>query len=281
MASFDFIDAAAKGYDVVFRNFVYLARVAVPVLFITILCFLIIIIMSSDNVLRAGLVFFPAFLVQGIYCAGLVRFALYNEPIHVWGSLVPAPERSSEKTDGLYVQGYRERNQSLQASAVCYTLISMLYILFIGFMGDLEHAAVESARSPEAMSAPPGAENPVLVGLIMLLPILAVFVWAIRLLYVYVPIAMGLGYKDYMHAMRGMMSSVSISAMFMLCTLPIITLSSPLFQFITFLFKPFPMILPVALIAVLTIIMLLSLSVLVAAAAFGINQVMQKDMRPR
>lgn len=279
MASFDFIDAAAKGYDIIFRNFFYLARVAMPVLFMTVLCFLIMMTISIDvSMTRFGLIMFPAFLLQGLYCSGLVRFVLFGEQIYVWGTLVPMPEKSNQLNPGAYIHGNLTRTQSLQAGAVTYTLISMLSIFFTEL---LDYIGRISASVPPEATPPQVNDISAVAGIFIVVPILGAFLWIIRLFYIYIPISMGFTYRYYIHAMRGMMSSVSIFALLLLCTLPIATLSSPLFQIAWFLCRPIPGVFPVVFVVVLTIITLLSLSVLVAAAAIGINQVMQKDMSNR
>lgn len=285
MASFDFIDAAAKGYEVVFKNFTYLARVALPALFMYVLCSLIVLMFASDmDMLRSGLIMFPATLVQGLYFAGLIRFVLYAEPIHVWGTLIPVPKTQPEARAEIFAQGGLGRTQAIQAGALVYALICLSGAAFFGTM---EHLAQEAALAlPQTPDIPAASDAPAppqgtLAQFIMLIPIFLAFLWGIRLCFAYVPMSMGFRFDTYMRAMQGMRSSCALLMMGMMCILPPVTLLMPVLSALLYLFKPIPSIAPVVFVIALSVILLLSFSILVSAAAFGLNQMMRGKDAPR
>lgn len=279
MASFDFIDAAVRGYELVFRYFVYLARVALPVLFMSVLCSLVQMTLLGDDSdsLHAGLIMLPAFLVAGLYYAGLVRFALYREPIHVWGMPAVMPEKVKEdKKDIPYVQGRLSRVQSLQAGAVLYTLVSLTGAFIVGMLGRYADTQGGAAHEVKAVESSMDAA-PTLLGFLVVLPILAGMVWLIRVAVIYVPVAMGFDFLRYMRSMRGLMSSISIMMMSLICFLPTVTLLMPVVMLVLHLFGPMPVLVPLVGVVLIQGVAIFIVSIWVAAMAYGINQVMREE----
>lgn len=276
MASFDFIDASAKAYDFIFKYFIYLAKVSVPVLFLMVLCQLMTIAFFQDmSVLRFGLVMFPAYLIQGVYSVALVRFALYNEPIHIWGTPIQTPQIESRPQNQLFLHGSLSQRQSIQGGMVCYTLI---YTMCMGIMGALElmaHSAMESERANPPDVSQQDLESAKFTSFIMLIPIAVSMVWLIKLCFIYLSTAMGFRFSTYMKAMQGIYPSVLLGLTLMICSLPVYAVSIPVMNLVLFLFKPIAVVAPVVFIVLTSVMLLISQSVIVLAAAFGINKAIE------
>lgn len=272
MASFDFIDAATKGYEVVFGNIAYLARVAVPVVFMTVLCSLIMMLMGTEvSFMRRGLVMFPAFLVQGIYYAGLVRFVLYREPIHVWGVPVALPEKAAfPKQDHPYVQGRVSRAVAVQSGTVVYAIVC---VVIFGVLGVLEHFAMMIEAMPKETLEQEAQNASPLVGFLILMPILGALLWALRLFALHLPFAMGFDGRRYLRTMgSGLGSSAALLGLFLICVLPLGVLLLPMMNMVLYLFKPVPSVIPVVMSVMQAMVDVLLWSIIVSGAAYGLNQ---------
>ena len=230
MASFDFIDAAAKGYEITWRDRAYLARVAVPVLFVKVACFLAIFVLGAqEHFLRQGLISMPGFVVEAIFVAGLIRYVLYREPIFIWGRAVPMPETDDKPYP---YHGAMSRNRCIQAGIATYLLLKVILGGFSAVVLDNYSPLTPTDGAPTEGEA----EVSLLYSLIdsfVMFGAIVLFVWSFRLLWIYIPISMGVSFSDYLKKMTGMKSSLYMMATWFICFLPLIILFVSVIQLFT------------------------------------------------
>ena len=214
MASFDFVDAAAKAYEFVWRERAYISRVAIPVIFVKIACALMIFVLGLQNkYLLSGLIAMPAHVVEAIFIVGLIRYVLYRESMFVWGRTIPAPE--SDQKPLLYSDPM-SRGRCLQAGFAFYLLIKVILLGFSGMMLDYSQTI-----DPAAQGEPP---PPTLWGALFFLSLLWLMVWSFRLLWLYIPVTMGFSFVKFMNKIKGFNISLSMFSAWFICYMPIIIL---------------------------------------------------------
>ncbi len=232
MASFDFIDASSRGYAFIWKERGYLARVAIPVLFVKIVCLLCVFVLGfQEQFARQGFVLLPSHILEAVFVVGLIRYALYREAIFIWGKMVPVPS-----TDQKYepYKGEMSRKQCVQGGIVMYVL---LMVIFLGVTSiayestkgsmnmDVPPISVESSESSDAAALPASAEGNGLSSLVnaaVLFAIIATFVWAFRFFWLYIPIAMGVSLRGFLKRVSGMQISIFMIATALVCFLPLI-----------------------------------------------------------
>lgn len=231
MASFDFIEAAVRGYEFVWRERKYLARVAFPVVFVKIACLLAIVSFGvQKQYLLAGLFTFPGFVLEGLLVIGALRYLLYGEYIFVWGRVfIPhAPSKplfppvSSEN-----------RVFCLQAGLVMYLLIKLFELLLNGYTKTIN----------DVMTAQPMAQTPPepsLLSFIVMLCFIGIFIWSFRLLFLYVPLTMNVMIKDYLKSVKGFESSLYMLGVYLICFLPLVVGFSFLSEILKMVFLSIP-----------------------------------------
>lgn len=255
MASFDFIDVSVRAYEFFFRKAPYLFKVAVPVLFVKLVCFLCAYLMGAEDLsLRMGLIMVPSFFLDALFIAGLVRFIIYDEPIFIWGRLVRPPEQSVDNENGLPTSyaGRFGRSKCLQYSIAIYVLIQLMIWSFSGSAKKYFDSPAIQDRLQEAREArdvqeggagasdlpvaeiPPAQEASdvnmlavVAESVVMMIGILALL-WMFRLLWLFIPAAMGVSLRYYMSRIRGLQSSILLFVTWFSCVVPV-TISISLF----------------------------------------------------
>ncbi len=214
MASFDFVDAAAKSYEFVWRERSYLSRVAVPVLFVKFACVLMIFVSGlQDQHLLGGLVAMPGYIVEAIFMIGVIRYVLYRESIFVWGRTIPAPD-SDQKP--LLHYGPASRGQCLQAGFAMYLLIKVIQLAMAGTLLDMTQGIDPATQPP-----PP---QPHVGHAIFFLSLMWLSVWTFRLLWLYVPVSMGYPFTKFLKKVQGFNISLSMLATWFICYMPLIIL---------------------------------------------------------
>lgn len=216
MASFDFVDASAKGYSFVWQERGYLARVAIPVLFVKVVCLLGVFVLGlHEQYVRQGLVLMPGHIIEAVFVVGLIRYALYGEAMFIWGKRVPVPPSDIKHVP---YQGWMSRKQCVQGGIVMYILLK---VVSIGFS-----AAVLDNLTGQAMPSPPvdGQSIPPLFGAIILFAVFAAFIWVFRIFWLYIPIVMGVSVRGFLKRISGIQSSVFMIATWFMCFLPLIVI---------------------------------------------------------
>lgn len=215
MASFDFVDVAAKGYEFVWKHRGYLARIAFPVVFTKIACYLTIFLMAAqENILRKELILMPAYFVEAVFLTGLVRFALFREPILMIGSM--ARPRSPHNQPFAEYDKHLSHNQCIQAGVICYLLFRIVWALWL-WMNSL----IPVDQDPEAVHRYPPTFLNVIVVLTVLGCILWILLWFVRLAWTFVAVAQGHPILGYLKAVRPVKIPVSLAGAMLLCFIPL------------------------------------------------------------
>lgn len=225
MASFDFIEAGVKGYEFVWRERKYLARVAFPVIFVKVACLLAVITFGAQKqYLLYGIITFPGFVVEALFIIGAMRYLLYSEPIFIWGR-TPYP---SQPTNPIFPPvSSKNRLLCLQAGIAMYMLIKLTEILLNSYSRTINDAL----NDPNFSQA--GPPEPTLVSALLVLALMGAFVWGFRLFFLYVPLTMNITIKKYMNKLSGLESSIYMIGTYLICYLPILVV----FIFLSELFK--------------------------------------------
>ena len=220
MASFDFVDAAAKGYEFTWRERGYLFRVALPVIFVKIACVLMIFALGiQDQHLLNGLIAMPGYIIEGIFIVGLVRFVLYREDIFVAGRMIPAPVIDKKP---LVYTGVMTRWECLQAGFAMYMLIKIIQLAFDGWVADA--LVLDDNVQPEPLP------DPTFYHAILVLSLLWLALWAFRLVWLYIPVALGHRPGAFLKRIAGFNISLSIFATWFICFLPLVVLVGGFFN---------------------------------------------------
>lgn len=213
MASFDFIDVSARGYAFIWEERGYLARVAIPVLFVKIVCLLAVFVLDwQGQYARQGLVLMPGYILEAVFVIGLIRYALYREAIFIWGKVVPVPP-----TDQKYApyQGQLSRKQCVQGGIVMYVLLKII-------ASGLLAAVQDNVPVPYEPPLTEAQEMPSVFDAMIILAFLSAVVWGFRLLFLYIPIVMGVLPGRFLQRISGMKSSAFMIATWLVCFLPLI-----------------------------------------------------------
>lgn len=215
MASFDFIDSSSRGYEFVWSNLSYLLRVAIPVLFVKIACDLAAFLLGFPlGSLGYGLVILPGYAVEAVFLVGLIRYFAMEEPIYVWGRVIPPPNLDKAVIP-FFVDQSEERKTSMMAGAVMYVLIS-LFAYAIAGLGELMQDSTTPAEPPADVNA-----VSFIFGILFLGAVLYLSIWMMRILYCFIPLTLGWSLKRYLRAMRGIKASFSILLTLLLCMVPL------------------------------------------------------------
>ncbi len=213
MASFDFIEAAVKSYEFVWRERKYLARVAFPVIFVKIACLMAVVTFGlQDMYLRQGLIMLPGYVVEALFMVGLIRYALYGENIFIWGRsfLSEQPPKSM-----IPMVGSRGRVQSVQAGVALYLLAAVALLGFFGFVMDYVQTI-----DPRTIENSNPDKPPTFITGVFILSMFAASIWLFRLFWLYIPAAMGVPLSGFLRRIRGFSSSVYMIGAWLMCLLP-------------------------------------------------------------
>lgn len=216
MASFDFIDASAKGYEFVWDRRNYLLRLLVPVFFVKVVCLLIIFVLKvEDQFLLQGLILLPGSLLEAVFIVGLVRFLVYAEPIYVWGKPVIPDEK--QPISALLPTTPTDRKRFMQAGIAVYLLIKILATGFAGAMMDQVHALQNMPQPTDLQPLHPAVSG------VIFMTIGAIFMWVFRFGWTFIPAAMGYPLRAFFSKIKGIQVSFYMVLTYLICLLPVMT----------------------------------------------------------
>lgn len=200
MASFDIVAATKHGYSSLWQRRALVVRLAAIPVFVKIMSYMFILGAGLEtNFLRQGLILFPAYLLEGYLICTLVRVTIFtHEP------LIQPPGSAADSY-------YRQRGRDIQAGAVIYTLIKLLASLLI--------ALVYMSAPPDQPPASEGQGN--LAAFIIFAGLMAFGIWAFRLIWAEVPVALGYSIRDYLARVRGYSFSFHLFSVWIMCLLPL------------------------------------------------------------
>lgn len=222
MAGFDFIDVSMRGYRAVWENRVALLTVAVLPFFIKMGSFAAVMFLGLEmNFLRQGLVLLPSYFAEGFLVAYVIRMIISGGEI---GDDPKNVERS------LAQGGARD----LTAATIVYVLIKLTLAFVSGMtlhnMGaEVLGAGVDGAAAVEQIAAPEqGAaveqaaaapEGSAMMSFLMLSSLVFV-IWAFRLLWLYVPVALGIPVFKFLARIPDYAVSFRMMGAWLICFLP-------------------------------------------------------------
>jgi|GEM_PF-3071487 len=242
MASFDFIEASARGYEFSWNERSYLMRAAVPVILVKLVCILIIRFMHiEDQSLISGLVFMPAHVLEALFMVSVVRFIAFREPLFEFGRVMGAGGESDISPEGKAAMddAGEKRTQSapvftgvkmFKAGVAMYLLIKIIQVGFVGAMLDY-------SKTLDPATQIPAPEQNVASALVFM-AITGVMLWAFRLMWLYIPVALGYSVRGVLTRIKGMMSSLNIFATWFVCYFPLVILVYGMFRISNFVVVP-------------------------------------------
>ncbi|MCK5384603.1 MAG: hypothetical protein KAJ29_03435 [Alphaproteobacteria bacterium] len=240
MASFDFIEASAKGYEFSWYERSYLMRAAVPVVLVKLASILIIRFMHiEDQSLLSGLITMPAHVIEALFMVSVVRFIAFREPLFEFSRVMggrPPPDIAHDDKAAMGDAEVRHKQDAsvftrvamFKAGVAMYLLIKIVQLGFIGAMLDY------------GRGLDPGAEVPApeqnLANALVFMALTGALLWAFRLVWLYIPMAMGYTVSGFLKRIKGMMSSLSIFATWFVTFFPLMVLISGIFMLSSFVF---------------------------------------------
>lgn len=206
MASFDVIDAAQHAYRQFWAERAYLMRLAMVPIFVKFICLVTVMSLGlKDNFLRQALIFLPDYFTEGWMLAHVVRLAFLGQR---W----PFRPTGDNTADEMIL---RDRFRGVMAGTLSYVLVKFLAA---GILHYFILAEAEMTRAAEAGQLNGG------VFLVMLV-MMFVMLWAVRLMWVHIPMALNFPVRDYLRAVgRGLMPSFYMIGAWMVCTVPVMFL---------------------------------------------------------
>lgn len=218
--SFDLVAATRAGYAYLWHERSFIVRLAAIPVFVKFICYAAILTLGLEsNVLRQGLILFPAYLLEGYLVCTLLRMGVFTNE-----ALIQPPGAKS-------YEYYRQRGRDIQAGAIIYTLLKLFASFFIGAMsmlsagrqtpssaGSVDGALDSAPASPPVITieAPNGSFEQFFAGVLVFI----FAIWAFRLVWLYVPVTLGYTMRDYMRKVKGASFSFHIFAVWVMCMLP-------------------------------------------------------------
>lgn len=223
--SFDMIDAAGYGYVRVWNERSYLLRLAFfPVLIKFIGVIIAYALDYQDDLLRRGLLVLPATFAEGWVLAQFLRTLLMEER---WPQTLP------KEPDDETVARLLLRARAIISSTLIFVLIQMIATIIGWVILQMDSAVNDMVAAQKSGAAPPPSEQFEFFPHLMFLPIVAFLVgsfWAFRLIWLNIPYAVLMPGRIYLARLGGMMASVRMIGLFLVCVIPCSVLASVISQ---------------------------------------------------
>ncbi len=208
MASFDFIESASEGYKFVWEERRVLVRLAFVPFLIKLVSYAVIIGFGlEDNLLRQGWLLIPSYFAEAWLIAVTLRFAIFAEAAGP-AAITLDPARGKLKGEDLDT-----RRRNIMGCILAYVLMK-LAVAFV--TGSTIVGARQSSLEPNMTAGLEGEAG----AFFFSAAALAVFIWAFRFIWLYVPVALGYRLEDFVRKTRGFMTSVYMLGFWMICFLP-------------------------------------------------------------
>lgn len=206
MAGFDIINAAAQAYKTTWEARAYLVRLALVPFFLKLVCFTIAVsVTDGENgggYLRFMLIMVPSLIAEGWMLSHYVRFIVFGQtwPFRPTGNI----------ENDLAVLKVRARG--VMGGMIVFVLIN----LALGFL-----MAVVGQYLGPYLQADGGTPPQIPVGIALFsFVMMGAMVWGFRLVWLYIPFAVGMSGRDYLRGVRGVQPTVHMIAIWILCFVP-------------------------------------------------------------
>ena len=217
MASYDVTDSAMQGYALIWKERAYLLRLAIFPLLIKFVCATTVIMNGYEfDFIKQSLLMLPSYFADGWVMSHLVRLIFLDQR---W----PFRPTGNSQTD---MATLRDRAGGIMAGTVCFALLEFLKT---GLIGVMFMAATPPGTTPEAMLAG-GAVDPAAsttsspYTAVMGMALIVLTIWMIRYLWLYIPAAAGFSGRAFLRRVGGMMGSIRLLGVWMICSIPILFL---------------------------------------------------------
>lgn len=206
---FHVVDSVSAAYRFVWQNRRTCLYIAGLPFLIKVGCLAAILMMDlQDNLLRQGLLLMPSYFAEGWMVGLLVRVTM---EVIVQREARPANVFALKK-DHIFISliGPREK-RLITASMIMYVLIQIVYTVVM-------HALKASIDNKNPASLVNGTSP---VAFLFSILLIAVILWAVRLAWLHVPVAMGRSVKDYMRIVHPYTASFYMIGISLLCSVPV------------------------------------------------------------
>ena len=213
MASFDVTDSAMKGYTLVWNERVYLFRLAIFPLFIKLVCSITVIVNGFEfDFIKHALLMLPSYFADGWVMSHLVRLIYLDQR---W----PFRPTGNPQNDMAVL---RDRAGGIMAGTVCFALIEFLKTGLMGaFIMGATPPGVTPGQLPATVAATPAVPSSpytAIAGVLMI----GVTIWVVRYMWLYIPAAAGFSGREFLRRVGGLMGSIRLLGVWMICTVPIL-----------------------------------------------------------
>lgn len=223
MASSEFVDIAAKGYDFAWKHRKYLLRLAVPVIFIKIVCDLLVFLTATEeNVLRSELIYMAAYILQALLLCGLARYIMFREPVYMLSMTHHTVQKNQAPPPAKY-NGALSPWQCIQAGTAIYLLFKLILIA----LNSLNALAV-SNNDIENMPILQPTFLSTFTALVFLWAFILVFLWFVRGSWIFLAVSLGYPVSAYLEKVKDTKTAIYIVAVMLMCVLPLDVLTESL-----------------------------------------------------
>lgn len=201
MASFDIIDAAGRGYRMVWQDRAALARLAAGPLLVKTVCYLAVMALGwQQDFVRQALVMLPSYLAEGWLLSRTARRVL-----------TPVDEDGDVNVNGAERRGH-PGSLAVTRGAAVYALTRFLLAGFAAVAYGNAADTASSAGTPQGAAALAGG-----------LFLLAGAVWGFRLLWLFIPAALNYPLRAYLAGLGGFSTSLSLIGTWLVCVAPLLS----------------------------------------------------------
>ncbi len=195
-AKFDLIEAAGYGYSNVWAERKPLLQLAFLPFLIKLGSYALILFLGMENqYLRHGLILIPSFFAEGFLLSYVICCVMRGMDLR-----------------GNFDQG-RAYAKDIMAGMIIYVMIQVGLAFFVGSFVQGMQVYQEAGVSPEA-------QEPSFLAFLSSLVFLAGMIWAFRILWLYVPVAMGVPARAFLVRIYRFSSSFYMLGCWLLCFVP-------------------------------------------------------------
>ena len=213
MFKFDFIDASAAAYRFAIIEHRSIYQMAIIPLMVKLACFVIITMAGLDeHFLKQGFILIPSYFLEGWLLGQVLRLAILGER---W----PASLSGDLSKDASLLH---ERKICLQACTAMYVLMKVITTGVAGW----------SLHESGYLEDPTAMEEPDAISFFAAFAILVTAIWLFRLLWLYIPLALGQTMNGFLDSIKPYSSSIYMLGTWILCSVPVAFLLLTLTQMI-------------------------------------------------
>ncbi len=206
MVKFDILNATTKAYQVLWAERHYILRLAAFPFVLKLFCYAIALKYAPDpaDYLRFTLIMLPALLAEGWMLSHFVRLLMFGQR---W------PFRPTGNFDA-DIAVLTVRARGVLSGLIVFVLINMVLGLFMAIVGNYIMPYVPTDGAAQDVQIPPQIAFASFV-------MLGVMFWGFRLVWLYIPYAVGMDWRTYLMPLRGLSSSVQMIGLWLLCFIPV------------------------------------------------------------